>query len=130
MKEAVRRMDPTAEFITPERCRILELSNTADDPDVSIARARVAPGATTRWHRVVGAAERYVILEGTGRVEVGALAPQEVRSGDVVVIPASCRQRIANVGAGDLVFLCICTPRFRVEDYEDIDPAPPDPQGP
>ena len=121
MKPAVKRADRRAEFATPERCRILELSNSADDPDVSIARARVARGTTTRWHRVVGAAERYVILEGTGRVEVGSLAPQEVRAGDVVLIPPSCRQRIANIGTGALVFLCICTPRFRPEDYEDIE---------
>ena len=127
MKESVRRADPSAEFPTPERCRILELSNTADDPDVSIAQARVAAGKTTRWHRVVGAAERYVILEGTGRVEVGSLPAQEVRARDVVLIPPSCRQRIANVGHGDLIVLCICTPRVRTEDYQDIDPAPLDP---
>lgn len=33
-----------------------------------------APGVTTRWHRVKGTSERYVILEGKGRVEVGTLA--------------------------------------------------------
>ena len=88
---------------------------------MSIARARVRAGETTRWHRVAGTAERYVVIEGTGRVEVGSLPPQDVGVGDVVLIPPSCRQRIANVGDGDLVFLCICTPRFRPEDYEDLE---------
>lgn len=121
MNESIKPFDPAAEFYTPEQCYIIELSNTPDDPEVSIARARVAPGVTTRWHRVVATAERYVILEGRGRVEVGDLPPQDVSAGDVVLIPPSCRQRIANVGADDLIFLAICTPRFRPGAYEDIE---------
>jgi len=121
MKESVRRYDGGAERFTAERCFINELSNTPGDPDVSIARARIGEGVVTRWHRLAGTTERYVILQGRGRVEVGSLAPQDVGAGDVVLIPASCRQRIANVGSGDLVFLAICTPRFVPEAYEDID---------
>ena len=121
MKETIRSIDPGAEFYTPEQCYIIELSNTPDDPEVSIARARVAPRVTTRWHRLVGTTERYVIVEGRGRVEVGSLPPQEVSAGDVVLIPPSCPQRIANIGQGELVFLAICTPRFKQAAYEDID---------
>jgi mannose-6-phosphate isomerase-like protein (cupin superfamily) len=121
MNEAINRFESEAEFHTAEGCFINELSNTPDDPAVSIARARVAPGVTTRWHRVNGIAERYVILEGTGRVEVGSLAPQEIGPGDVVLIPPSCRQRIRNVGKEDLVFLAICTPRFVQEAYEALE---------
>jgi mannose-6-phosphate isomerase-like protein (cupin superfamily) len=65
--------------------------------------------------------ERYVILEGTGRVEIGDLPPQEVGPGDVVIIPPDCRQRIANVGEKDLVFLCVCTPRFTSQCYENLE---------
>lgn len=124
MKETIRR-SAGGEFYVSEGCHILEMSNAADDPAVSIARARVEPGVTTRWHRVRGIVERYVLLEGRGRVEVGDLAPQEVGPGDVVLIPPSCRQRIANVGEGDLVFLAICTPRFVAEAYEDIENGEP-----
>ena len=121
MNEVIKRMNLDAEFYTPEKCYIVELSNTPDDPDASIARARVAPGTTTRWHRLVGTAERYVILEGRGRVEIGSLSPQDVGVGDVVLIPPSCRQRITSLGPADLIFLAVCTPRFRPEAYEDID---------
>lgn len=120
MKAAICPFDSAAEYDTPERCFINELSNTSDDPDVSIARARVAPGITTRWHRLRGIAERYVILEGSGRVEVGDLPDTDVGPGDVVRIPPGCRQRIANTGSTDLVFLAICSPRFVPEAYEDI----------
>ncbi|HET6756017.1 MAG TPA: cupin domain-containing protein [Burkholderiales bacterium] len=121
MNETIKRLNPGEEFYTPERCFIIELSNVPDDPDASIARARVTPGVTTRWHRLIGTAERCVILEGEGLVEVGSLPPQEVRAGDIVLIPSSCRQRITNIGQNDLIFLAVCTPRFTNEVYEDTD---------
>ena len=121
MRETIKPFDATAEYYTPERCHILELSNIADDPDVSIARARVTPGVTTRWHRLADTIERYVMLEGSGRIEIGELPPRVVGPGDVVLIPPGCRQRIANVGGVDLVFLAICSPRFQTDAYEDLD---------
>jgi len=122
MHEAVRHLIADAEFYTPERCFINELSNSAADPEVSIARARVPAGVSTRRHRLHGIAERYVLLSGSGRVEVGNLPAQDVGPGDVVLIPPGCRQRIFNPGTEDLIFLAICTPRFRPEAYEDVDP--------
>lgn len=124
MKESIRPLDLSGEYLTDEGCYITEVSNSDDDPGLSIARARVRPGVTTRWHRLRGTAERYVITDGIGRVEVGELPPREVRSGDVVLIPPLCRQRIANIGTTDLVFLAICTPRFERAAYEDIDEPP------
>ncbi|MEA3397575.1 MAG: cupin domain-containing protein, partial [Chloroflexota bacterium] len=44
-----------------------------------------------------------------------------VSPGDVVLIPPGVSQRISNTGAGDLMFLCICTPPFRPECYEDLE---------
>jgi mannose-6-phosphate isomerase-like protein (cupin superfamily) len=120
MMPGVKRAEASKEYFTPEQCYILEVSNSPDDEAASIARARVATGATTRWHRVRGTAERYVILQGRGRVEVGELPAEDVKPGDVVLIPPSVRQRIANTGKEDLVFLAICTPRFRNEAYEDL----------
>ena len=125
MNASFRYPDPCAEFYTAEKCHILELSNAPGDPDLSIARARVEPGVTTRLHRLAGIAERYVLLAGRGRAEIGDLPPQDVGPGDVVLIPPGCPQRIANLGSTDLVFLALCTPRFRPEAYEDIDPSPP-----
>jgi mannose-6-phosphate isomerase-like protein (cupin superfamily) len=121
MQEVVKSFDRKTEFYTPEGCYITEVSNTSADPDLSIARARVEPGVTTRWHRLHGIKERYYVIQGKGTVEVGELPPQEVSAGDVVLIPPRCRQRITNSGTGDLIFLAICTPRFCSEAYEDIE---------
>ena len=114
-------MERYIEFYTEERCYITELSNTPDDPDVSIARARVEPGVSTRRHQLKGIAERYYILSGKGRVEVGELPPREVQAGDVVLIPPMCSQRISNIGKEDLLFLAICTPRFTLDAYIDVE---------
>ena len=121
MKEAIKKQNINNEFHTPEKCYITELSNTPEDPDVSISRARVRPGVTTRWHRLRGTAERYYILSGSGRVEVGGLPLHEVNAGDIVLIPPMCPQRITSTGQEDLVFLAICTPRFSNDAYEDIE---------
>ena len=110
-----------AEYFFEEGCHIIEHWNHDEDAAVSIARARVMPGETTRWHRLHGIAERYLVLQGEGRVEVGELAPQAVGPGAVVFIPPDMRQRIACVGDEDLVFLAICTPRFLPEAYEDLE---------
>jgi mannose-6-phosphate isomerase-like protein (cupin superfamily) len=111
------RPDATDEFETDERCAILEVLNDSDDPKMSLARARVGPGVTTAWHHLDGVDERYVILQGTGLVEIGDYAPQVLEVGDAVRIPAGVRQRIHNSGNCDLVFYAICTPRFTPECY-------------
>ncbi|HEU5258200.1 MAG TPA: cupin domain-containing protein [Vicinamibacterales bacterium] len=117
MQSEIRRADPSQEFLTHENCFILEVANDAGDPAVSIARARVLPGMTTAWHRLEGIVERYIIVRGKGRVEVGDVPPTIVDEGDVVFIPANVAQRITNVGDEDLVFLCVCTPRFVQRAY-------------
>jgi mannose-6-phosphate isomerase-like protein (cupin superfamily)/ribosomal protein S18 acetylase RimI-like enzyme len=127
-KPAVLRAADTPEVATEERCFIRELSNSVRDESVSVAQARVAAGVTTRWHRLQGIAERYVILRGRGRVEVEGLDAKPVSAGDVVLIPPGHAQRIANEGSDDLVFLAICSPRFQPGAYVDAEGAEPAPR--
>ncbi len=109
------------EYYFAEGCFITELLNTADDPEVSVARARVEPGRTTRWHRLENIIERYLLIEGYGRVEIGTEELRDIGPGDAVLIPAGCQQRITNTGAADLVFLAVCTPRFVVSAYRNLE---------
>jgi mannose-6-phosphate isomerase-like protein (cupin superfamily) len=104
-------------ILTEERCTLLETWNHPADPAVSLARARVAPGVTTARHSL-SVDERYLIEEGRGRVEVDGVET-EVAPGDVVLIPRGATQRISNLGSEELVFLCVCTPRFEPTRYED-----------
>lgn len=108
------------EVWTAERCFIRELMNDDESPELSIAAARVPPYVTTVLHALTGVTERYVIQEGRGVVEVdGERRP--VRAGDVVTIPAGMPQRVSCTSPEDLVFLCVCTPRFRPEVYRDLE---------
>ena len=120
MKAFINSANPNDEFYSSERCFITELSNSPDDPDVSIAKARIKAGVSTAWHRLKDTTERYVIVSGNGLVEVGDLPAKEVTSGDTVIIPAMCRQRITNTSTEDLIFLAICSPRFTESCYEEI----------
>lgn len=113
------RGDAADEYFFEEGCFILEYLNDPADPDASIARARVPAGGATRRHRLTGTTERYLILEGAGLAEIGDRQPFPVRPGDAVLIPPGTPQRIANTGTGDLVFLAVCTPRFRPHNYRD-----------
>jgi mannose-6-phosphate isomerase-like protein (cupin superfamily) len=121
MQTQIVRSNEADEYYFDEGCFILELSNSLADPNMSIARARVKAGVTTKLHRLKDVVERYVILSGMGKVEVAECEPQQVSVGDVVVIPSLCPQRITNIGTEDLVFLAICTPRFTQIIYENMD---------
>lgn len=120
-RPVTRAPDPDGEYYTPERCHILEILSDESDEEASIARARVEPGITTAWHSLTGVRERYLIESGVGEVEVGDTPATIVRPGDVVSIPADVRQHITNTGDADLIFLCICTPRFQPELYVDLE---------
>lgn len=108
----------SGEFFIREGCHVLEWYNTDIDDGVSVARARVRPGVSTEPHRLKATMERYIVLSGQGEVFVGDAPARAVTAGSVVQIPADCRQWIRNTGNDDLVFLVVCTPRFRPEVYE------------
>ncbi len=109
------------EYLTPERCYIAE---NFSDKDVSIARATVKPGITTKAHHLKEIQEVYIITAGEGKVMFVGLEPTNVSVGDVIVIPAGVSQKIANTGQSDLVFYCVCTPRFNEDCYFDDEIGP------
>lgn len=116
----ITKYNEASEFFIDEGAYIIELDHP-NDSDCSIARARVKAGVTTQWHSLTNTIERYIMLKGNGRVEVGDDTPTDVGSMDVVTIPAGVRQRITNTGTTDLIFLCICTPRFTFENYVNLE---------
>ena len=118
--QIIKAFRPDSEFFLEEGCHIVELHNSADDAGCSIARARVEPGKTTELHCLRDIVERYVIVSGSGEVEIDGKAPVAVAAMDVVIIPAAVSQRIRNTGDSDLVFLCVCTPRFDQKKYRQV----------
>lgn len=109
------------EYFFEEGCFVNELSNSEDDPAMSVALIRLPAGKTTRWHKLAHTTERYVILSGEGIVELGDMPPSSVSRGDVVLIPPDVAQRIHSDGSHDLEFLALCTPRFQKQNYRDLE---------
>lgn len=95
---------------------IREHLNTDALPDVSLASCRVQPGVTTELH-ALSVHEWYVIESGEGLMRVGDDEPFAVGPGDSVSIPPGREQQISNTGSGDLLFLCVCVPRFTPDCY-------------
>lgn len=122
MVDGVYHADETSEYFFHEGCHILEILNDLDHPELSIARARVAPGVRTRPHQLKGTFERYLIQSGQGRVFLGGNhAGIEVQPGSLVVIPPGTTQSIQNEGTEDLIFLALCCPRFEETNYRAVD---------
>ena len=63
------------------------------------------------------------LTQGNGDMEVDGGEPTSVSPGDVVEIPAGVSQRITNTGDDDLLFFCVCLPRFTPDCYESLEEA-------
>lgn len=121
MNQKIFHTASSKEFFTPERCHITEVMNPIENITFSIAQARVEPGVVTQLHALKETDEAYYILSGEGEMEVDGKILGKVKSGDVIWIPKEKSQRIKNVGMDDLIFLCICSPKFKVDVYENLE---------
>jgi mannose-6-phosphate isomerase-like protein (cupin superfamily) len=83
--------------------------------ECSIAHAMVPSGEATLPHVLKNSTEIYYILEGTGAMTLGE-ETSPVRPGDCILIPPGSVQQIKNTGAGDLVFLCVVSPKWQASD--------------
>ncbi|MFA5268456.1 MAG: cupin domain-containing protein [Methanoregula sp.] len=92
----------------------------------SVAHAIVPPGIATLPHLLKNSTELYYILEGTGEMHIGTRSAP-VHPGQIVLIPRGRPQYIKNTGAGNLVFLCIVTPKWQAADEELVDRKPDKP---
>ena len=119
--QTVYYFNPQNKFSSDERCDINELLNQELDDSCSIAKACVAPGIKTQLHCVQHTSERYVILQGKGEVLINHETPRSVTCLDTVFIPPGVAQQIINTGDEELQFLCICTPRFKQENYRNLE---------
>lgn len=116
MKKLIKGNSLT-EFFTREGCYITEIINDKELPAFSVAMARVQPGVITETHALNSTDEVYYILSGRGEMEVGGEMLGVVQERDCVFIPRNSSQRIRNIENHDLVFLCICVPRFETDNY-------------
>ena len=103
-----------------ERCFVVELLNDPAYPQVSLCRCRVEPGVTTQLHRL-SVHEWYVVSEGKGMLELDGGEPFAISPGQTISIPPGMSQRVTNIGEQDLLFQCVCTPRFTPDCYQSLE---------
>ncbi|MCT4624107.1 MAG: cupin domain-containing protein [Schleiferiaceae bacterium] len=113
------KTDLKKEFYTEEKCHITEMLNTPEIENVSVSRARVEPGVTTQNH-ALHFDEIYYILEGRGEMQIDNGELKKIGPGELAFIKRGSSQRITNTEETDLIFLCICTPRFKPEGYQEV----------
>ena len=107
------------EFFIDEGCHIIEILNNSAHPNISISQARVEPMSTTECHFLNETVEIYYILEGVGTAYIDD-EPIKVKKGDIIYIPKGVHQYILNETHHDLLFLCICTPRWIPNSYKSV----------
>jgi mannose-6-phosphate isomerase-like protein (cupin superfamily) len=80
----------------------------------SLAEAELEPGQETKRHYHARTEELYVVLEGTGEMEVDG-ERAGVGPGDAILVPPGARHQI-RTGATRLRFLCCCAPPYSDSD--------------
>jgi len=98
-------------------CELLHPDKTPEAGDLacSIAHAIVPSGETTLPHTLQKSTEIYFILEGSGVITIDQES-SPVQPGDIVLIPPGAVQHIRNTDTGDLIFLCVVSPKWQARD--------------
>lgn len=92
----------------------------AEDLECSIAHAIIPAGESSLPHVLKSSTELYYILEGSGAMHIDN-ETSPVKPGQIILIPTNTRQWIKNTGKGDLVFLCIVSPKWQATEEELVD---------
>ena len=109
--EVRNREHDAAPFTTKDGSTTRELIHTERQ---SVAEASLAPGETTTRHYHARSEEIYLLLDGSGRMELGG-EERMVGPGDAILIPPGARHTIA-AGPAGIRLLCCCAPPYSDDD--------------
>lgn len=98
-------------FTTKDGSTIREYLHT---PAQSLAEATLAPGQGTQRHYHGLSEEIYLILEGTGTMELAG-ETEQVSAGDAVPIPPGAWHELV-AGPEGIRLLCCCAPPYSHDD--------------
>jgi mannose-6-phosphate isomerase-like protein (cupin superfamily) len=108
----VTNIDKAEPFVTKDGSTIRELHHTAEQ---SLAEATLEPDQATERHYHRSTEEIYVVLKGSGRMEVDG-DTRTVRRGDAILIPPGAWHTLENNGSSELRILCCCSPPYSHDD--------------
>jgi mannose-6-phosphate isomerase-like protein (cupin superfamily) len=104
--------DRVEAFVTKDGSTIRELHHTEVQ---SLAEATLEPGQATQRHYHARTEEIYVVVKGSGLLEVDG-ETQTIRPGDAVLIPPGAWHELENTGTSELRILCCCAPPYADAD--------------
>lgn len=111
------KLNDCEEFIAGDQTILREMLH-ADKGNYSIsyslAHATLKPGTKSTAH-ALKTSEVYFITEGQGEMHIDDDVTV-VGVNDTVYIPPNAKQFIKNIGDGDLKFICIVDPAWKLED--------------
>jgi mannose-6-phosphate isomerase-like protein (cupin superfamily) len=81
----------------------------------SLAEASLAPGQATQRHYHPRTEQIYVLVEGSGEMEVDG-ERRQVGSGDAILIPPGAWHELRAHESNELRFLCCCAPPYSDDD--------------
>ena len=104
--------DRVEAFVTKDGSTIRELHHSDAQ---SLAEATLEPDQATQRHHHRATEEIYVVVKGSGVLEVDG-EERTIRPGDAVLIPPGAWHRLENTGTSELRILCCCAPPYSHED--------------
>ena len=112
----IRSRDDAVPFTTADGSTIRVLLDAENGTaKQSLAEAELRPGQATERHYHARSEELYVLLEGSGEMEIDG-ERASVGPGQAILISPGARHQIRASGAGPLRFLCCCAPPYSHED--------------
>ncbi len=108
----VSSLDRVAPFTTKDGSTIRELHHTELQ---SLAEATLEPGQATERHHHKLTEEIYLVVKGSGDLELDG-EHRRVRPGDAVLIPPGTWHALENDGTSELRIFCCCAPPYADSD--------------
>jgi mannose-6-phosphate isomerase-like protein (cupin superfamily) len=109
--ELRNRERDAAPFVTKDGSTIREYVHTTSQ---SLAEASLPPGAATQRHYHARSEEIYLVVEGTGELEVDD-DRRAVGPGDAILIPPGAWHELT-AGQHGVRLLCCCVPPYSDDD--------------
>jgi mannose-6-phosphate isomerase-like protein (cupin superfamily) len=105
-------VDRVEAYVTKDGSTIRELHASEAQ---SLAEATLEPDQATERHYHRLSEEIYVVVKGSGELEVDG-ETQTIRPGDAVLIPPGAWHSLVNTGSSELRILCCCAPPYSHAD--------------
>ncbi len=94
---------------------IIHPQNDDVNLDYSLAHASLKPGESSLPHQLKSQSELYIFLKGIGKITIDGES-QNIKKGDIVLVPEGASQFVENQGDEAMGFLCIVSPPWQESD--------------